>query len=206
MNPFFESFLKEIGAGLAKAIWIGIIILCAVAGFSLPKDMIIARVILLCLLVLLILSLSIYIVYRYRSYRKKNKPNKDTIVGASIPFSDILVVSELHHPDLRDPRYSSSVLWCSIVNKSDVIVTINNVIAYDSADRLLPIAWSSGLKDDLGNLSDFTGLLAIKAKETASVYLRHRHSKSIFICKIEIYHSLSDKPITKTFDDTGWKS
>ena len=119
---------------------------------------------------------------------------------------DSIVVSELHHPDLRDSGYSNSVLWCSIVNKSDAIVTINNVRAYDSADRLLPTAWSNGLKDDLGNLSDFTGLLAIKAQETSSIYLRHLHMIDIFICRIEIYHSLSDKPIIKNFDDTKWES
>ncbi len=115
-----------------------------------------------------------------------------------------LIVSELKHPDLRDSRHSSCVLWCSIVNRSGQMVTIDKVQAFDSKNELMPITWSNRI-NELGNPLDFSGLLGIK--DTASLYLRHNHGADIFFCKLEIYYSLSDKPITKTFDEySGWES
>jgi lysylphosphatidylglycerol synthetase-like protein (DUF2156 family) len=70
MSAFFEEFQKELGKRLAQAIALALTVLLSVAGFSLPKDMHTARIVLLCLAGLSLIVLASGLAFRYLSSRR----------------------------------------------------------------------------------------------------------------------------------------
>lgn len=149
------------------------------------------------------LELSIYIgiasaVFWFLALLMHHKESKKE--EKAIPNPDNLIVSKLQHPDLRERSHKKCVLGCSIVNKSGDTIVINKVIALDRKNEPIRITWSNRISE-LGNPIDPRELIGIKNAETETLFLRANTGNEIDFCKLEIYHSLSDNPITKTFDE-----
>jgi hypothetical protein len=71
MSAFFDEFQKELGKRLAQVLSGSLAVILSVAGFSLPRDMHTARLVLLCLAAIALLVLACGLVFRYLSSRKK---------------------------------------------------------------------------------------------------------------------------------------
>jgi len=134
-------------------------------------------------------------------HRETNKEGKST----PIIDSDSLVVSNLQHPDLRERDHRMCVLGCTIVNKSGQTAAITKVIALDQKNNPIQITWSNRISA-LGNPINPHGLIGIKDTET--LFVRENTGKELDFCKLEIYHSFSDKPLSVIFDEyaeyAGW--
>lgn len=139
-------------------------------------------------------------------FTHRNETKKTDMTDAPIPTieSDALLVSELSHPDLRERDHRFSVIVCTIFNKSGQKGAITKVNAYDRKGNLMNITWSNKI-DAFGNPIDPRELIGIIDEE--SLFIRANIQKEITFCKLEIFHTFSDKPILKTFDEyaPGWK-
>ena len=78
MNPFFESFQKELGVWLARILWIILLGLLATAGFVLPQNVELAKRILLGLVSLAIVVSAIFLLIRRFSYQSSESPTSST--------------------------------------------------------------------------------------------------------------------------------
>ncbi len=153
------------------------------------------------------LELSIYIgiasaVFWFLALLMHHKESKKE--GKTLPDAANLIVSKLQHPDLRERSHKKCVLGCSLVNKSGDTIVINKVIALDRKNVPIRITWSNRISE-LGNPIDPRELIGIKNAETETLFLRANTGEEIEYCKLEIYHSISDKPLIQTFDEyEGW--
>lgn len=99
MNPFFESFQKELGKALAQAISAALLVIFAVAGISLPRDMETARTILIVLSGLALLTLAGGLFFRYLSYRESKgriKEHDFSNIDSSQPVESNEPLTEIH--------------------------------------------------------------------------------------------------------------
>lgn len=113
-----------------------------------------------------------------------------------------LIVSKIDHPGLGNRDHDKCVLWCTLFNKSKRKTYVKKVNAYDKKDNLIRITWSNHI-DDFGNPLNPCELIGITDTET--LFLRQNQGEEIDFCKLEIFNSFSDKPLTVTFDSyAGW--
>jgi hypothetical protein len=140
--------------------------------------------------------------FTHRSESKTTDIN--THAPAPTVKPDALIVSKLSHPDLRERDHRASVLGCTIFNKSGQKGAITKVSAYDKRDNLMNVTWSKEI-DDFGNPINPCELIGII--DQTSLFVRANDGKEIEFCKLDIFHTFFDSPITATFDEyaDGWK-
>jgi len=139
------------------------------------------------------------------THRKEtSKPMTNTDTPAPTIEPDALIVSKLSHPDLRVRDHRASVIGCTIFNKSGQKGAITKVNAFDRKGNPMNVTWSNKI-DDFGNPINPRELIGII--DEASLFIRANDGKEIDFCRLDIFHTFFDSPLTKTFDEyaDGWK-
>ena len=104
------------------------------------------------------------------------------------------------HPDLRGPAYSSSVIQCTLFNKSKRKAYINAVSVYHKAGTEISVTWSDQI-DQLGNLQNPCKLIGLV--DACQLFIRKSDEKGMDYARIAISHSFSVTPMEVIFDPTA---
>jgi TIR domain len=113
---------------------------------------------------------------------------------------ETLVLSKLIHPGLLTPDHNNCVIEGHLFNKSKQKVVIDRVLAYDRNGKPLSVTWSNRI-DPFGNPEKPCELIGIVDSE--DIFVRQDNGEEIEYCKLEIFHSLSQEPLTGVFDEYG---
>lgn len=112
--------------------------------------------------------------------------------------NEMLVLSKLIHPGLTTPDHNNCVIAGRLFNKSQQKVVIDRVQAYDRNGKPLSVTWSNRI-DQYGNPEKPFELIGIVDSE--DIFVRQDNGEEIEYCKLEIFHSLSQTPLTCVFDE-----
>lgn len=108
-----------------------------------------------------------------------------------------IVVGIPIHPDLREPAHSTSVIQCTLFNKSKRKAYLNSILVYDRQGERINVTWSDEI-DLLGNPQNPCQLIGIV--DSRQLYIRRNDGERIDYARLKIYHSFSDTPMTVIFD------
>jgi predicted nucleotide-binding protein len=109
----------------------------------------------------------------------------------------MLILSRLMHPGLPTLDHNNCVITGRLFNKSMQKVVINRIRAYDRKGNLLNITWSNRI-NPYGNPENPYELIGFVDSE--DIFVRQDNGEEIEYCKLEIFHSLSQEPLTGVFD------
>ncbi|RZB35986.1 MAG: hypothetical protein SRB2_02584 [Desulfobacteraceae bacterium Eth-SRB2] len=131
---------------------------------------------------------------------QKNPSNINAYIsdGNEKISNETLVISKLIHPGLQDRSHNNCVITGRLFNKSNQKVVINKVKAYDHNSKPLNITWSNQI-DQYGNPEKPYELIGFVDSE--DIFIRQNNGEEIEYCKLEIFHSFSQEPLTCVFDE-----
>jgi hypothetical protein len=133
-----------------------------------------------------------------KAFVAESNPNAHVPNGQEESSYETLVLSKLIHPGLSTPEHNNCVIAGRLFNKSHNKVVINKVQAYDSNGKPLSVTWSNRI-DRYGNPEKPFELIGIVDSE--NIFVRQDNGEEIEYCKLEIFHSLSQRPLTSVFDE-----
>jgi hypothetical protein len=110
----------------------------------------------------------------------------------------MLILSKLMHPGLPTLDHNNCVITGRLFNKSMQKVVVNRVRAYDRKGKPLNITWSNRI-DPYGNPEKPYELIGFVDSE--DIFVRQDNGEEIDYCKLEIFHSFSQEPVTGIFDE-----
>lgn len=133
-----------------------------------------------------------------KAFVKAFNPNAQIPDGQEESSYETLVLSKLIHPGLATPEHNICVIAGRLFNKSHKKVVIDKVRAYDRNGKPLSITWSNRI-DRYGNPEKPYELIGIVDSE--DIFVRQDNGEEIEYCKLEIFHSLSQMPLIRVFDE-----
>jgi hypothetical protein len=125
-------------------------------------------------------------------------PNSHIPDGNDELSNETLVLSKFIHPGLPTPDHNNCVIAGRLFNKSKQKVVINKVQAYDRNGKPLSITWSNRI-DRYGNPEKPYELIGIV--DSDDIFVRQDSGEEVEYCKLEIFHSLSERPLIAVFDE-----
>jgi len=120
------------------------------------------------------------------SYRLSKK------IYDEIKSDEVVVVSKIQHPELKEADHKKSVLYFTIFNKSHRKVSITKLRATDTDGNNIPIKWSTSI-DQHGNIENPTGLVGLS--DSKEIYIRRNDGESYFITKFFLKNSFQKNEI-----------
>jgi len=135
-----------------------------------------------------------------REPKATSNPNIHIPDGNNEISQETLVLSKLIHPGLSTLDHDKCVITGRLFNKSSQKAVVRRIRAYDRNGNSLNVTWSNQI-DPYGNPEKPYELIGFSDSE--DIYIRQDNGEEIEYCKLEIFHSLSQDPLTTVFDGYG---
>ena len=119
-------------------------------------------------------------------------------INDAIKSDEVVIASKIQHPELKEKEHSKSVLYFTLLNKSQRKASITSLKVFDHKNNEIDVEWSNSI-DTLGNVQNSTGVLVLK--DSVEVFIRRNDGDSYnFPTTVRIKHSFHENELVITYN------